>query len=35
VSKRLGSCYRAGRTGDWLKIKNSDAPAVRRLKDED
>jgi bifunctional non-homologous end joining protein LigD len=35
VSKRLGSRYRAGRTGDWLKIKNPDAPAIRRLEDED
>ena len=23
VSKRLGSCYRSGRTSDWLKFKNS------------
>jgi bifunctional non-homologous end joining protein LigD len=28
VSKRLGSRYRSGRTGDWLKFKN---PAARRL----
>ena len=36
VSKRLGSTYRAGRSrGDWLKVKNPDAPAVRRLEDED
>ena len=30
VSKRLGSPYRAGRTDQWLKTKNPDAPAVRR-----
>jgi hypothetical protein len=35
VSKRLGSLYRAGRSGDWLKIKNPSAPAVRRLEEED
>ena len=31
VSKRLGSPYRAGRSAHWLKIKNPDAPAARRL----
>jgi bifunctional non-homologous end joining protein LigD len=35
VSKRLGSSYRAGRSADWLKIKNPAAPAVSRLEDED
>jgi ATP-dependent DNA ligase len=35
VSKRLGSPYRAGRSAQWLKIKNPDAPAVRRLEEED
>ena len=30
VSKRLGSRYRSGRTTDWLKFKNPDAPAVKR-----
>jgi ATP-dependent DNA ligase len=35
VSKRLGSRYRAGRSNDWLKIKNPDAPAVRRLEEDD
>jgi ATP-dependent DNA ligase len=35
VSKRLGSSYRAGRSDHWLKIKNPDAPAVRRLEEED
>jgi bifunctional non-homologous end joining protein LigD len=35
VSKRLGSLYRAGRSADWLKIKNPAAPAVRRETEED
>jgi bifunctional non-homologous end joining protein LigD len=35
VSKRLGSPYRAGRSAHWLKIKNPNAPAVRRLEEED
>jgi ATP-dependent DNA ligase len=35
VSKRLGSPYRGGRSAHWLKIKNPDAPAVRRLEEED
>ena len=35
VSKRLGSPYRAGRSPHWLKIKKPDAPAVRRLEEED
>ena len=26
VSKRLGSRYRSGRSPDWLKFKNPDAP---------
>jgi bifunctional non-homologous end joining protein LigD len=26
VSKRLGSPYRSGRSPDWLKMKNPDAP---------
>jgi len=30
VSKRLGSRYRSGRSTDWLKFKNSEAPAVKR-----
>jgi ATP-dependent DNA ligase len=34
VSKRLGSRYRSGRSKDWLKFKNPDAPrfAVSRKK---
>ena len=35
VSKRLGSRYRSGRTTDWLKFKNPEAPAVRREAEED
>jgi ATP-dependent DNA ligase len=35
VSKRLGSRYRSGRSSDWLKFKNSDAPAVKREAEED
>jgi ATP-dependent DNA ligase len=35
VSKRLGSPYRAGHTDQWLKMKNSEAPAVRRDREID
>src|SRR5215831_8957593 len=35
VSKRLGSTYRSGRSPLWLKVKNPDAPAVRREAEED
>jgi bifunctional non-homologous end joining protein LigD len=35
VSKRLGSRYRSGRSLDWLKMKNPDAPAVKREAEED
>ena len=35
VSKRLGSRYRSGRTTDWLKFKNPDAPAVKREAEEE
>jgi bifunctional non-homologous end joining protein LigD len=35
VSKRLGSRYRSGRSKDWLKMKNRDAPAVKREAEED
>ena len=34
VSKRLGSRYR-GRSPDWLKFKNPEAPAVKREAEED
>jgi len=35
VSKRKGSAYRSGRSPDWLKMKNADAPAVKREAEED
>jgi bifunctional non-homologous end joining protein LigD len=35
VSKRLGSRYRSGRSPDWLKCKNPNAPAVKREAEED
>jgi bifunctional non-homologous end joining protein LigD len=35
VSKRKDSRYRSGRSPDWLKMKNADAPAVKREADED
>jgi hypothetical protein len=34
-SKQLGSRYRSGRSPDWLKSKNPEAPAVRREAEED
>jgi bifunctional non-homologous end joining protein LigD len=35
VSKRKDSAYRSGRSSDWLKMKNSDAPAVKREEEEE
>ena len=35
VSKRKDSAYRSGRSPDWLKMKNSDAPAMKREAEED
>jgi bifunctional non-homologous end joining protein LigD len=35
VSKRLGSHYRSGRSPDWLKFKNPEAPAVKREAEEE
>jgi bifunctional non-homologous end joining protein LigD len=35
VSKRKDSMYRSGRSPDWLKMKNSAAPAVKRGAEED
>jgi bifunctional non-homologous end joining protein LigD len=35
VSKRKDSTYRSGRSPDWLKMKNAEAPAVKRDKEED
>src|SRR6266536_2675351 len=35
VSKRKDSTYRSGRSPDWLKMKNANAPAVKREEEED
>jgi len=35
VSKRKDSMYRSGRSPDWLKMKNANAPAVKREAEED
>ena len=35
VSKQKDSAYRSGRSPDWLKMKNPDAPAVKREAEED
>ena len=35
VSKRLGSRYVSGRSRDWLKFKNPNAPAAKREAEED
>jgi bifunctional non-homologous end joining protein LigD len=35
VSKKLGSIYRRGRSPHWIKVKNPNAPAVRREAEED
>jgi len=35
VLKRLGSRYRSGRSPDWLKFKNPEAPAAKREAEED
>jgi bifunctional non-homologous end joining protein LigD len=35
VSKRVGSRYRSGRSRDWLKFKNPEAPAGKREAEED
>jgi len=35
VSKRKDSPYRSGRSPDWLKMKNPDAPAVKREAEAD
>jgi ATP dependent DNA ligase domain len=35
VSKRLGSMYCRGRSPHWVKVKNPEAPAVRREFEED
>ena len=35
VSKRKDSAYRSGPSPDWPKMKNADAPAVKREAEED
>jgi len=35
VSKRRSSRYRSGRSPDWIKSKNPDAPAAKREAEED
>jgi bifunctional non-homologous end joining protein LigD len=35
VSKRLGSIYRRGLSPLWIKVKNPNAPAVKREAEED
>jgi bifunctional non-homologous end joining protein LigD len=31
VAKRRDRPYRSGRTKDWIKVKNPDAPAATRV----
>jgi ATP-dependent DNA ligase len=33
VSKRLTAPYRSGPSGDWLKVKNPDSPAMMRARE--
>jgi bifunctional non-homologous end joining protein LigD len=35
VSKQRSSPYRSGRSADWIKSTNPDAPAVKREAEED
>ena len=35
VSKRKDSTYRSGRSPDWLKMKNANAPEVKREAEKD
>jgi hypothetical protein len=35
LATRLGSRYRSGRSPEWLKFKNPEAPAVKREAEED
>jgi bifunctional non-homologous end joining protein LigD len=35
ISKRKDSPYRSGRSPDWLKMKNANAPAVKREEEEE
>jgi hypothetical protein len=34
LSKRLGSIYRRGRSPHWVKVKNPNAPTVKRRAEE-
>ena len=34
VSKRADRPYRAGRSKDWVKVKNREHPAYRRVQDQ-
>jgi bifunctional non-homologous end joining protein LigD len=31
VSKRVDRPYRSGRSADWIKVKNPEAPAASRV----
>jgi len=33
VSKHRDRAYRAGRSANWIKVKNPQAPAMRRAED--
>jgi ATP-dependent DNA ligase len=33
VSKRLSAPHRSGRSGDWIKVKDSDSPAMIRVRE--
>jgi bifunctional non-homologous end joining protein LigD len=33
VSKRLAAPYRSGPSGDWIKVKNPDSPAMVRARE--
>jgi bifunctional non-homologous end joining protein LigD len=35
VSKRRDSPYESGRSKHWIKVKNPDSSAARRLEEED
>ena len=35
VAKRRDRPYRSGRSADWVKVKNPEAPAVTRLLEEE
>jgi ATP-dependent DNA ligase len=34
VSKRRNASYRSGRLLHWIKVKNPEAPAVRRIEED-